>query len=900
MSPAAESGWHSLLLNEVVARLETTAEGLRSDEARDRLGRFGHNALHAAKPVSAWKILVDQFRSVVVLLLLSAAVLAWLFGDPHESIAVFAVLAINAAIGFGTEFRARGAMAALLSLEVPSATVLRDGQALHIPANGLVPGDLILVEAGKAVPADARLISAAELQTSEAALTGESLPVDKNPAAILPHGTPLAERVNTLYMSTAVVSGSGKALVVVTGMATEVGRIGALVGQIREGRTPLEMRLDALGHRLIWVTLAVTTIVVGLGWLRGEPIGRMIETGIALAVAAVPEGLPAVATIALAVGVARMARRKALVRRLAAVESLGSATTVCVDKTGTLTAGQMTVTEVWAGEREFRVTGTGHLPQGVFTEGAREVEVLDTFPLELALRVGVLANRASLRTDGEGVQMHGDPTEAALLVAARKGGLERAELLQRWPETGEIPFSSERMLMATFHGGPDGPVVHVKGAPSRVLERSSTLLTEDGEVGLSPDTRERVLERNRTMAAQGLRVLALAYGRTAEPAEDALQKLTFVGLVGMIDPAAPGVRETIDRFRDAGIRTVMITGDQAPTAEAVARELGILGAGDEVLGWQDLQGLSPEELSVRLAKVTVLSRVSPADKLRIVEAFQRRGEIVAMLGDGVNDAPALKKADIGVAMGIRGTDIAKEAAAMVLQDDRFQTIGAAVEEGRVIFDNIRKFVFYLFSCNLAEVLVILGATLLGLPQPLLPLQILWLNLVTDTFPALSLAVEPGGKNVMQRPPFEPGSAILSAAFIRLISLYALLITGVTLSAFAWSVDDATTGPEHAMTIAFMTLALAQIFHLGNARDTEPVLAWRRATANRWALAAIALALGLQLFAVYFPPLAGVLGVVPLAARDWLVIVPLALLPAFVGQAVAWRGTCKRTTAPMTF
>ncbi|CAN5848554.1 hypothetical protein BH23GEM8_BH23GEM8_16450 [soil metagenome] len=644
----------------------------------------------------------------------------------------------------------------------------------------------------------------------------------------------------------------------------------------------------------------MTTIVVGLGWLRGEPIGRMIETGIALAVAAVPEGLPAVATIALAVGVARMARRKALVRRLAAVESLGSATTVCVDKTGTLTAGQMTVTEVWAGEREFRVTGTGHLPQGVFTEGAREVEVLDTFPLELALRVGVLANRASLRTDGEGVQMHGDPTEAALLVAARKGGLERAELLQRWPETGEIPFSSERMLMATFHGGPDGPVVHVKGAPSRVLERSSTLLTEDGEVGLSPDTRERVLERNRTMAAQGLRVLALAYGRTAEPAEDALQKLTFVGLVGMIDPAAPGVRETIDRFRDAGIRTVMITGDQAPTAEAVARELGILGAGDEVLGWQDLQGLSPEELSVRLAKVTVLSRVSPADKLRIVEAFQRRGEIVAMLGDGVNDAPALKKADIGVAMGIRGTDIAKEAAAMVLQDDRFQTIGAAVEEGRVIFDNIRKFVFYLFSCNLAEVLVILGATLLGLPQPLLPLQILWLNLVTDTFPALSLAVEPGGKNVMQRPPFEPGSAILSAAFIRLISLYALLITGVTLSAFAWSVDDATTGPEHAMTIAFMTLALAQIFHLGNARDTEPVLAWRRATANRWALAAIALALGLQLFALYFPPLAGVLGVVPLAARDWLVIVPLALLPAFVGQAVAWRGTCKRTTAPMTF
>lgn len=898
ITPEAEDEWHSMPLEELTARLDTTAGGLPGGEARDRLRRFGPNSLRPAKPVSAWKILIDQFRSVVVLLLLAAAVLAWIFGDPHESIAVFAVLAINAALGFGTEFRARGAMAALLRLEVPTATVLRDGHALHLPASGLVPGDLILVEAGKSIPADARLISAAELQTTEAALTGESLPVDKKAGALLPHQTPLAERANMLYMSTAVAAGSGKALVVATGMATEVGRIGVLTGQIREARTPLEQRLDALGRRLIGVTLAVTAVVVGLGWMRGEPIARMIETGIALAVAAVPEGLPAIATIALAVGVARMARRNALVRRLAAVESLGSATTVCTDKTGTLTAGQMTVTDVWAGGRSFRVTGTGYQPQGAFTEGGRVVELPDAPPLELALRIGALANRASLTMEGEIVQVHGDPTEAALVVAGRKGGLEREELLRRWPETGEIPFSSDRMLMATFHGGPEAMVVHVKGAPSRVLERSRYLLTEEGQVELGPDTRERVLDRNRRMAARGLRVLGLATGRPVQPTDDGPQDLTFVGLVGMIDPAAPGVPETIDRFREAGIRTVMITGDQAQTAEAVARELGILGADDEVLGWQDLQGLSGEELSLRLAKVAVLSRVTSADKLRIVEAFQRRGEIVAMLGDGANDAPALKKADIGVAMGTRGTDIAKEAAAVVLRDDRFQTIGVAVEEGRVIFDNIRKFVFYLFSCNLAEVLVILGATLLGLPLPLLPLQILWLNLVTDTFPALSLAVEPGGKNVMQRPPFQPERAILSAGFIRVIVYYALLITAVTLGAFAWSLGDATIGTDHAMTIAFMTLALAQIFHLGNARDTEPVLKWERATANRWALAAVALALGLQLFAVYFPPLGGLLGVVPLAARDWLVIVPLALIPALVGQVVAWRGTLHRKSVDL--
>jgi Ca2+-transporting ATPase len=870
----------------VLARQGVGSSGLSEAEAAERLGRYGRNALLAAKPVSGWKILVDQFRSVVVILLVVAAAVAWVIGEPVEALAVLAVLAINAALGFTTEYRARGAMAALLRLEVPHATVVRDGRSREISARELVPGDVIVLEAGQAVPADARLLSGSELRTNESALTGESLPVSKRTDADLSPDTPLAERVNTIYMSTAVVAGSARAVVVSTGMQTEVGRIGGLVGGIREGRTPLEHRLDALGRRLVWVTLAVAALVIVLGILRGEPLGQMIETGIALAIAAVPEGLATVSTIALAVGVARMARRNALVRRLPSVEALGSATTVCTDKTGTLTAGEMTVTTLWTADREFQVTGTGYQPDGGFTHDGEPVATESVPALELSLRVAALTNHASIGEEGGEGGIRGDPTEAALLVAARKAGLERDHLLERWPVIGEIPFSSDRMLMSTFHEGPDGAVAYVKGAPARVLEHCSRILTLDGTVPLDSGSRDRVIERNRAMAARGLRVLALAEGPAAALDDTALVDLTLVGIIGMSDPPAAGVRETIERFHTAGIRTVMITGDQRLTAEAVARELGILQEGDEVVDGRELLGLSPDAVADRLANASALSRVSPEDKLRVVEALQARGEIVAMLGDGVNDAPALKKADIGVAMGIRGTDVAKEASAVVLQDDRFQTIGAAVEEGRVIFDNIRKFIFYLFSCNVAEVFVILGANLIGLPQPLLPLQILWLNLVTDTFPALSLAVEPAEPNVMQRPPRDPQQAILSSRFIRGITFYALLITASTLGAFVWALREPGGSTARAETIAFMVLALAQIFHLGTARARGPVFGWRRATANRWALGALVLTIGLQLIAVYVAPLARVLDVVPLAAGDWLLIAPLALLPAAIGQVIA--------------
>jgi Ca2+-transporting ATPase len=773
------------------------------------------------------------------------------------------VLLINASIGFFTELRARSAMNALLRLAVPTAVVVRDGQEQQVDATSLVPGDIIHLEAGHAVPADARLIEASELRTSEAALTGESMPVDKDAQAELPAETPLADRSNCIYMSTAVVAGTATAVVIATGMATEVGRIGGMVSEIKAERTPLEQRLDALGRRLVWVTLLVALVVVGLGVLRDAPIGDLIETALALAIAAVPEGLPAVSTIALAIGVARMARRKALVRRLPAVEALGSATTICTDKTGTLTAGQMTVTSVWVHSREYQVSGAGYHAAGEFMLDGAAVDPAKDELLALALRIGTLANRATLGGSADQPEVVGDPTEAALLVAAHKAGWRRHALLERFPELDGLPFSSERMFMATLHGHGPGKVAYVKGAPARLIERSARIVGDDGPLALSDEARERLEAQNRAMASRGLRVLGLAVKESEAVSDAALHDLDFVGLVGMSDPPAEGVKDTIAQFQQAGIRTVMITGDQLLTAQAVARELGM-----------------PES--------AVYSRVSPEAKLRIVEELQREGEIVAMLGDGVNDAAALKKADIGVAMGQRGTDVAKDAAAVVLQDDRFQTIGAAIEEGRVIYDNIRKFVFYLFSCNVAEVMVILLAGIAGLPQPLLPLQILWLNLITDTFPALSLAAEPGEPNVMQRPPQNPEQAILSRRFLGLVVFYGALITAATLGAFVWALRDDASDPARAITIAFMTLALAQAFHLGNARGGGPALRLRRIISNRWALWALVLTIVLQLLAIYIAPLAKLLGVVPLSGEDWLIVLAAAALPAVIGQLIAYR------------
>jgi Ca2+-transporting ATPase len=833
----------------VLRRAHASAEGLTARDAAARLARDGPNALATPAPTPFWRILWRQVSSIITVLLLAAAAIALVSGDALDGAAIVAVVFINVALGLATELPARRAMHALLSLEGPHATVLREGRPEHLDARELVRGDVIVLEAGQTVPADARLIESVEARAVEATLTGEAAPVSKDATRTLPAETPLADRRNMVYRGTTLVDGAARALVVETGLRTEVGRIGTLLGGVPDDATPLERRLAVLGRRLAVVALSVAALVATLGLLQGRGWSDVVQLGLALGIAAVPEGLPVVATVALAVGMRRMARRRALVRRLAVVETLGSTTVVCTDKTGTLTTGEMTATTFVADGREIAVTGAGYRAHGVFHELGAPVDPAERPVLNLALRIGVLASSPQIVVPaGEGVPP-GDPTEIALVVAAAKAGLDAAAVrAEAGAIAGQIPFSSSRRYMAVHYRRPDGMLVaYLKGAPGHVIDRCA----------LDEPERRALEETNRSFAARGLRLLGLANGTVAGTDDGALRGLTFVGFAGLSDPPAPGVEDALQTLRTAGIRAVMLTGDQRWTAEAIARRLGVS---------------------------EVFSRVTPEEKLRIVADYQRRGEIVAMLGDGVNDAPALKKADIGVAMG-RGADIAKATAGVVLQDDRFETIAAAVEEGRVIFDNLRKFVFYLFSCNLGEIFVFLGAGLAGWPAPLVPLQILWLNIVTDTFPAIALAFEPPEPDLMRRPPRSPQAAILSARMVHLTTGYAVLIAFCALGAAWWGMQSRPDEPSYAATLAFMTLAFAQLFHLGNARSAEPVIRPARMVANRYALGAVAVVLTLQMVAAFWAPLARTLEVVPLGWHDWLVVGALGVLPGVAGQII---------------
>jgi P-type Ca2+ transporter type 2C len=892
--PPAATAWHALSTTEALDRLGSSIRGLTAEQAAERLATFGPNRLRLKPPASAWAILGAQFRSVVVVLLVMAAVVAAATGDYADAVAIAAVLVLNTALGFMTELRARRAMEALRALESPSATVVRDGVLRHLAAADVVPGDVIVLEAGQAVPADARLIDAAELRMVEASLTGESMPVDKCASAVLDPTALLADRPNLVFQGTTVVAGSARGVVTATGDATEVGRIGVLTAGLGENWTPLERKLDVLGRRLVWLALGVAGAVASLSLIRGAGWTDVFALGVALAVAAVPEGLPVVATVALAVGVSRLARRRALVRRLPAVETLGAITVVCTDKTGTLTAGSMTVTTIVVGDRELRVTGAGYDPIGVVLGTGGPVTARESPALADALRIGVLVNRATLVRDAAAWRAAGDPTEAALLVVAHKAGLDPDAIRASTREAGQVPFSSERKWMATFHRAEAGLVALVKGAPETVIALCTRVADERSQAQpLTDGGRARLSAWNARLADRGLRVLALARGDVRQASETAVADLTLVAMVGIADPPAPGVSDTLALLRGAGIRTMMVTGDQAMTAAAVARELDLVGGDIRVIDGRELALIDEDALPGRLDEVAAVCRVSPSDKLRIVGALQHRGDIVAMLGDGVNDAAALRKADIGVAMGVRGTDVAKDAADMVLADDRFVTVGEAVEEGRVVFDNIRKFVFYLFSCNLAEVLVVCAAGAIGVVGLLTPLQILWLNLVTDTFPALALAVEPADVGVMRRPPRDPDKAILSPAFLRGVAFYAVLIAGVTLIAFA-VVGGGDV--ERGRTAAFMTLALAQGLHLGNGRSRHAVVTPRRATANRWAILALAAVVGLQAMVAGWPALASKLGTVTLGMRDWAAVVGLAVVPALLGQVIKL-GRLRRPALP---
>jgi Ca2+-transporting ATPase len=847
--PPSAVPWHALTAGEVADLLRSRPEiGLTPAEAARRREVVGPNRVIEARETPAWRLALDQFRSFVVLLLLAASGVAALLGERAEAAAILAALLLNAAIGFGTEWRARISLARLRALTVPRATVRRDGRVTNVPSADLVPGDVVVLEPGAQVPADARLVTSAAVEVNEASLTGESAPAEKMAQAQLEASTPLAERINMVYLGTGVLAGTGAAIVTATGLATELGRIGQLVALAGERTTPLEHQVEELGRRLLAVGLGVCALVAGVGILHGEPVALMLETAISLAVAAIPEGLPAVTAVALAAGLWRLARAGALVRRLPAVETLGSTTVICSDKTGTMTENRMAVVALELPERRITVGGHAASPTGTFSEGARALDPARDEDLVRVLTVAALVNDATVERRGAELVLRGDPTEAALLVAAVKAGLDPAELARQWPRRREVPFSSESRLMATFNETPDGQrVVLVKGAPGTVLERST----------LTPEDRERLLEANRALGRQGHRVLAIAWRPEGWGDDDGLASLTFLGFVAMEDPVRPGVEEAVARCREAGIRTVMLTGDQRATAEAVGRELG----------------LRPEEIR---------SRVTAEDKLTLIKDLQAKGEVVAMTGDGVNDAPALVRADIGIAMGRHGTDVAREAADLVLVDDNFPTIVRAVEEGRVIHANLRKVIHFLFSCNLSEIITIFFVILFGFPTPLLPLQILWVNLVTDILPAMALIRDPAAPDVMRRPPRQPGQALVTWRFgARMLGEATLLAAGV-LSAYFWVVGQEGLGPR-ATTMAFLALVLIHPLQAMQCRSQWT--GWWRLPANAlsW-IALLALALA-QWTATSWTPLARLLGVVPLSALDWLVAAVAALWPVIALEAI---------------
>jgi Ca2+-transporting ATPase len=847
--------------------------GLTMLEARRRLRQIGHNRVADRGEAPLWRLALAQFRSLVVLLLLAAAAIAWALGERAEAGAILAALALNAAIGFVSEWRARVSLARLRALAVPQAMVRRDGYVTRVAAAELVPGDVVILDAGAAVPADARLLRAAALQVDESTLSGESAAVWKDAAARSGPNTPLAERANMLYLGTTILSGSGVALVTATGSATELGRIGRLVASAGSRTTPLERQVEALGRRLIVLAVGVCAVVGVAGILHGEPVGLMLETAVSLAVAAVPEGLPAVVSLALAAGLWRLARRGALVRRLAAVETLGSTTVICADKTGTMTENQMAVTSLRFGGRHITVGGGGRSTAGSFVDATGGVGAPLADPhLTLLLTAAALCNDAGLRAAPDGLHLHGDPTESALLVAAVKAGLDPAELARAWPRRREIPFDPASRMMATFHVMPGaGPVLLAKGAPSVIVERATHHHTAAGPVALTDDDRARLLEDNRAMAGEGLRVLAFAW-RPVEAIEGAtVAELTFLGFAGLVDPVRAEVADAIAACREAGIRTIMLTGDQQLTALTVGRHLG----------------LEPE---------AIRSRVSPEGKLELVAELQSRGEIVAMTGDGVNDAPALVRADIGVAMGRRGTDVARESADLVLTDDNFATIVEAVKEGRVIHDNLRKVIRFLFSCNLSEILTIFVAILLGYPTPLLPLQILWVNLVTDILPATALIRDPADDDVMRRAPRDPAEALVTwRSGARILGEGALLAAGV-LSTYLWTVWREGPGPS-ASTMAFMALVLIHPFQAMSCRSER--LNWWQLRPNPWVPLSLLALFALQWLALEWGPLARLLGTRPLTGADWLVLASGVLWPVTLLETIkAWgRFTTMRLAYP---
>jgi len=858
----SQSPWHALSPDETLVRLDSRAEGLSSAEAGARFSRHGPNELQPEKRKSAARLALRHLASPVIYVLFAAVVVSLATRNDVDAAAIGVVILLNTALGVAQEWRAEQALAALKRMAAPRARVLRDARPVPVAAAEVVPGDILLLEAGDRTAADARVLATEELQADESALTGESEPVPKNPNP-LPPATELADRLNIVWMSTVITGGRGRAVVVATGMDTAIGAIAEQMRSTHRPQTPLQRRINRLGSVLGLVAVLLGGTLFGLGLLRGEKLMPMLMFAVAAAVSSIPAGLPAAVSVTLALGVRRMAARHALIRRLPAVETLGSTTVICSDKTGTLTRNEMAVTHLWAAGEEFELPAPAARPA-----------------TRLLLTAGILANNARVVGSGDAAEVEGSATERAILEASRASGLEPAVETAAAPRLAEVPFSSARKFMAVLVRTSEGGRVLLKGAPERVLTRCPFRVGPDGNpVPLDEESRWEAQDAVEQFAARGLRVVAAAARELPagenELSEDRLgDDFTLLGLWGMVDPPRPEAKPAVESARSAGIRVVMVTGDHAATAAAVARQVGIAaGTRPAVLTGPDLNRLSPEQLKSRIGDVAICARVTPAHKLQILKALSARGEVVAMTGDGVNDAPALKAADIGIAMGRSGTEVAKEAADMILTDDNFATIVRAVAEGRVIFQNIRRVVTYLMATNFGEMLTFTTCIVAGLDKPLTPVMVLWVNLVTDGACTIPLGLEPDHGDVLSEPPRSPRERLVNAAMVRRIALLALGMALGTVGQFAW--DSGTRSAAHARTIAFTTLAAFQWFQAVAMRSTRRSVFALGVTGNRWLLLGILAAVALQLLVIYTPLGPAVFQTVPLSVVDWLRVLALA-------------------------
>ncbi|MFA5576734.1 MAG: cation-translocating P-type ATPase [Tissierellaceae bacterium] len=882
--------WYKLDKGEVFTSLDVEPGlGLTREEAENRLNIYGSNELREGTKKSFLLRLVNQFMDFLVLILVAAALISFFIGEPRDAVVIIAIVILNALLGLYQEGKAEKALEALKKMASPRAKVIREGQLMELDANDLVPGDIVSLDAGDIIPADLRLIECSNLKIEEASLTGESVAVDKFSDLKYSEDISLGDRKNMAFMSTSITYGRAKGIVVETGHHTEIGKIATMIQSYEDELTPLQRQLNHLGKVLGLTTIAICALVFGIGLIQGREVLEMFMVSISLAVAAIPEGLPAIVTIVLAIGMNKMVKKHAIVKKLLAVETLGSTTVICSDKTGTLTQNEMTVVKLYTDGISLDVGGVGYGPEGDFRLANRPLTNIDF--IGKLLNMAILANDADLEKTADGYRVLGDPTEGALISLGTKGNLDKSTANFKYPRISEIPFDSDRKMMTSFHENfiPDKVVSFTKGAPDIVINRCKFIELDGSLVDFTEELKGQVLNVVEEFSREALRVLAFAYKEyhelpsliSSDVSED---NMTFVGLTGMIDPARPEAKEAIQKCKKAGINTIMITGDHRETALAIAKDLSLAYSIDETMTGDELNGISDQALREAVKNIKVFARVSPEHKVRIVNALKDNGEITAMTGDGVNDALALKRADIGVSMGITGTDVAKNTAEMILTDDNFASIVSAVEEGRIIYSNIKKFVFFLLSCNIGEILLVFSSILLNLPIPLLAIQLLWLNLVTDSFPALALGVERGEVDIMNMPPRKSREAILDKHMLRGIALQSIAIAGVSLISYAWGLNKYLGDLPKARTIIFATLISAELLRAFSSRSQKHTLFEIGLFSNTTMLYAVLLSFSLLLAVIYIPIFQPIFHTFSLSLSDWAVILGLAILPLMVGEA----------------